>query len=361
MAEPTAAQRLVYRLPVIRGVCVLAVILTHATASILSPLAAALVPEVFANTLARFAVPLFVGASGFYLSLNSRNEHAGRFYRRTLPGLVWPYLFYSAVYAIYWDHNLAHVIRRAPDFLLRGSADAHLWFIPVIVELYIAHPFLRRWYGRIAQPSRAVVVALVVQVAYGAFVELATTPGQAIASWSGVAVACSMFLKCAGYFVAGYWLRDNAETVRAVVGRPGVCAFAAATWVVAGGLLPAIWASGFFACCAAAWAVWSSIALEALLIPLSLSAFVMLAGWPRDWAAPRVLREAVQACGLYSYGVYYVHLIVLYALGKWLWVIAPPMMAMRPLRALLLVVCDAAVSVAVVKLLARLPLTRALA
>jgi len=79
-----------------------------------------LAPEVFANTLARFAVPLFIVMSGFYLSLHTRNQHALRFYRRTLPGLILPYVVYTAIYILAKNPNLTHALRAGPGHLLHG-------------------------------------------------------------------------------------------------------------------------------------------------------------------------------------------------------------------------------------------------
>jgi hypothetical protein len=73
-----ARQLLVFGLQGIRGACVLAVIAIHvagpARFSTRTPVDGFSVFLMLANSLARFAVPIFVLLSGFHLSLNVRNE-----------------------------------------------------------------------------------------------------------------------------------------------------------------------------------------------------------------------------------------------------------------------------------------------
>jgi surface polysaccharide O-acyltransferase-like enzyme len=360
-ASDAARQAIVFQLPVLKGICVLAVILTHATASIWRPFAWPLAPEVFVNTLARFAVPLFVAMSGFYLSLNPRNQRPLRFYRRTLPGLALPYIVYTAVYLLASRPDLAHILRDGPGHLIHGTASAHLWFLPVIIELYLVHPFLRRWYSRSERPGRLVALAVATQVAYAFLYELVVRPAGPLAGWRDVTVTCTSFLKFVGYFVTGYYLSDNASAILEAVRRRGAFRVATVVWLAAGATLPSVWASQVFSGHLSLWSIASRVVLEVLAIPLTTAAFIMIAARPsgRRWPVP--VRWSVRTCGLYSYGVYYLHPLVLTGVAWALYRHAGALMAPGPLRGGLLFLLCALVTVHAVKLLVRLPLTRHLA
>jgi len=82
-------------------------------------------------------------------------------------------------------------------------------------------------------------------------------------------------------------------------------------WMVTGAILPAVWTSQVFSCCPAQWARSSRIALDLLAIPLAVAAFSMIVAWRPAWRWPSPVRRAVHVSGLYAYGVYYLHPIVL--------------------------------------------------
>ncbi len=349
---------LVYRLPVLKGTCVLAVILTHATGSIWLPFAPALVPEVCVNTLARFAVPLFIALSGFYLSLNPRNQRPLRFYRRTLPGLLGPYAIYTVVYVLVRNRGSLAALAGLPGHLVHGSASAHLWFIPVIIELYLLHPFLRTWYARSARRGGLLAAAVLVQAAYVVVYELSVRPAGALDWWTDALVTGTSWLKFVGFFVAGYHLHDRAGTVLAALRQPRALPTAAAIWFAAGMVLPIIWTAQVFGAAPGAWSRLSHIALDLLTVPMAAAAFAVLMAWPPGWQGAPAWRRLVQSSGLYAYGIYYLHPLVLLYAGRVLVWAAGPVAAIAPLRAAVLFVVVAVGSTLAVKGLARLPFGR---
>jgi hypothetical protein len=143
--------------------------------------------------------------------------------------------------------------------------------------------------------------------------------------------------------------------------RPGAWGAAAAAWIVTGAILPAVWASQVLGCCPSLWSVSSRIALELLAFPLTIAAFAMMVARRPGWPVPSPVRWGVRACGLYSYGVYYLHPLGLILVGRMLHRYAGPLMDQGPLRAALLFFLDVIVAVYAVKLLVRLPLARHLA
>jgi surface polysaccharide O-acyltransferase-like enzyme len=361
--DETARRSLVYQLPVLKGVAVLAVVLTHASSSIWRPFAWPVVPEVFVNTLARFAVPLFLVLSGFYLSLNTRNEKPLRFYRRALPGLLWPYVVYTALYGAVRAPDARAFVASLPEYLRHGSASSHLWFIPVIVELYVLHPWLRRAYVRLRQPVVFVGGAFVFQAAYLFTYELALRPAGPFTGWADLVVSVTAFLKFVGFFVAGYALRDHAAAFVESSRERFSLEVALTVWLSTGMLLPVLWLSRGIPGhgVSPTWLSASRIALELLTVPLTGAVLTLLAARKARWRVPMPLRWVVTTCGLYGYGVYYLHPFVMQMAARMFYAYARPLMTPGPQRAVLMFVTGTFVTIAVVKVLVRLPLTRRLA
>jgi surface polysaccharide O-acyltransferase-like enzyme len=334
------------------------VILIHTTASIWRPFAWPRVPDVMANTLARFAVPLFIVLSGFYLSLHHRNEQPLPLYRRTLPGLIRPYLVYTTIYILVATPDVWHLLRSGPGHFVHGTASPHLWFLPVVIELYLCHPFLRRWYSRMPHHRRIVAGALVLQSAYAALFEVFLRQAASSSLWMDAAVTCTSFIKFIGYFVLGYALRDHAAVVLSGAARRRAFRDAAVVWLATGLVLPVAWVGRVLASNLPLWIQVSRITLEWLAVPLTVSAFVMLTAWPRHWTMPPVARRAAEVCGLYSFGVYFLHPLVLMLVARLFYTYARPLMAPGPQKAVLLFVPTVIGTVFVVKWLARSPLAR---
>jgi surface polysaccharide O-acyltransferase-like enzyme len=361
--DEAARRALVYQLPVLKGAAVLAVVLIHASSSIWRPFTWPTVPEVFVNTLARFAVPLFLVLSGFYVSLNTRNEQALRFYRRSLPGLLWPYVLYTAIYAAYRAADVRAFLQAIPENLRHGSASAHLWFIPVIVELYALHPWLRRAYVRLSRPTAFVAGAFAVQVAYVFAYELVVRPGGPYTGWADAVVSATAFLKFVGYFVAGYALRDHAAAFVEHARARFSLEVAVTVWLVTGMLLPVLWLSrgtpGHGV--SPTWLTASRIALELLAVPLTGAVLTLLAARRERWRVPTPFRWVVRTSGLYAYGIYYLHPLVMILSARLFYAYARPLMTPGPSRSLVMFVAGTVITIVVVKVMVKLPLTRRLA
>ncbi len=361
--DEAARRTLVYDLPALKGVAVLSVVLTHASASIWRPFDWPVVPEVFVNTLVRFAVPLFLVLSGFYLSLNPRNRHAPRFYRRTLPGLLWPYVLYTMVYAAFRAPDARAFFLALPEHLRHGSASPHLWFIPVIVELYVLHPWLRRAYARMARPGAFVAGAFLVQAAYVFVYELVLKPGGPHTGWADAAVSATAFLKFVGYFVAGYALCDHAAAFVESARARFSLEVAATVWLGTGLLLPVLWLTrgtpGHGV--SPTWLTASRIALELLAVPLTGAVLTLLAARRERWRVPAPFRLVIRTSGLYAYGIYYLHPLVMMLSARVFYAYARPLMTPGPSRALLMFAAGTFITIALVKVMVKLPLTRRLA
>jgi len=324
MTSAESRKFFVYPLPFLKGICILGVILIHLTATCteMSRFGGLFHALVLLNSLSRFAVPLFIVFSGFYLSLNARNERAIPFYRRTLKFLLIPYLLYSLLYALLQGLAGVRPTRLLFD-ILRGSAAPHLWFGLLIMQLYLLHPLLRRGYLACRHRLAPVLAALLVQIAWSVFAStllpalvarlattlfsasspLAATISREVARLAGIA-----FVAHLGYFLGGYYLLDRAGEIRNWLRRPTTATVGVLVWFAAAAGIAASWSIPLSR--GIAWAALPRpYLLHHLLTPLlSLAAFATLLSFAgRPERRPGPCRRGLHAFGLYAYGVYYLH------------------------------------------------------
>ncbi|MBL1410631.1 acyltransferase [Sphingobacterium faecale] len=101
------------------------------------------------NAATRCSVPLFVVISGALLL--QKDENIWDFYKKRLPKLLFPFLFWTIVYLIYYFYRYTNfenlssekIWAITQDKLLHG-ANAHLWYLYMIIGLYLTIPFLRK-------------------------------------------------------------------------------------------------------------------------------------------------------------------------------------------------------------------------
>ncbi len=101
------------------------------------------------NAATRCSVPIFVIISGYLLL--KKEEATGTFYRKRIPKLVYPFVFWTIVYLVYYFYRYTNFELLSAekigaiilDKMLHG-ANAHLWYLYMIIGLYLAIPFLRK-------------------------------------------------------------------------------------------------------------------------------------------------------------------------------------------------------------------------
>ena len=101
------------------------------------------------NAATRCSVPIFVIISGYLLL--PKQEDTWTFYKKRLPKLIFPFLFWTLVYLIYHFYRYTNfatlssqeILSISLDKILHG-ASAHLWYFYMIIGLYLAIPFIRK-------------------------------------------------------------------------------------------------------------------------------------------------------------------------------------------------------------------------
>ena len=160
------------RLPEIdflRCLSMLAVITIHVTSTYLHGESRVLILGMnlsfLLNQAARFSVPMFLLLSGFSLGLAGDPPPRRPFWKKKALQTLPPYLLWTGIYTLSnVDFHLPDLASRCRDPLwvvktvLTGQAAPHLYFIPILLQLYLLYPLLARWVRR--DPTGAVVWSL---------------------------------------------------------------------------------------------------------------------------------------------------------------------------------------------------------
>lgn len=130
----------------LRLISILAVVLIHTTTRTLEISHYDLINHqftLFLNQAARFAVPLFFLISGFVLTLSYTPGSYLTYLKKRLSKVLIPYVFWSFIYYFFIYKNHSDSFLKA---LLTGSASWQLYFIPSLLIFYLIFPVLFRFY-----------------------------------------------------------------------------------------------------------------------------------------------------------------------------------------------------------------------
>lgn len=151
---PKPAARL-ESLDICRGIAILAVLFIHVSGHFLpllhppkspAPPSAAWYTLALPNLDAQWAVPCFLMLSAFVNAVSlARTPDIAGYARRRFKGAVLPYVLWSGVYILvnralgqFHHLSLGHVAK----LLLTGTAEFHLYFFVLVIELYLVLPLL---------------------------------------------------------------------------------------------------------------------------------------------------------------------------------------------------------------------------
>lgn len=189
----------------LRVAATIGVILIHATTGYLQQVPVGSFNWDYANWmngLTRYAVPIFVMISGALLL--HKEESTLDFYRKRLLKIVPPFLFWTLVYIIYyfwksgtWANLSMQQITSISWTKFRTGANAHLWYLYMIMGLYLAIPFLRKMVKHCS--TRELELFLLIW-----FVSLFIVNKR----WQDIVIRIDLtfFTNYIGYLVLGYYL-----------------------------------------------------------------------------------------------------------------------------------------------------------
>ena len=147
----------------LRGIAIIAVVFIH---SLSYKDHSTIGISVFFRQLINFAVPLFLGISGFFLAkkdIQTTNEYL-LFLKKQITRVYVPYLFWSigffAMYVLLF-HKLS-AVDMIMNVLTFQSAPI-FYFVALIIQYYLLFPFLKKYLPKIVVPS--IIVSLMACVA----------------------------------------------------------------------------------------------------------------------------------------------------------------------------------------------------
>ena len=165
---------------------------------------------VITDQLARISVPLFVAISGYGLILSYANKKFEiiTFFKRRVFKTIPLYVFWSCIFAatFYLIPQWSSTTEQ-PNFawlLILGRADYHLYFVPMIFQLYIFFPIIlfifKKW------PFFTLLLAVATQLIWWWFFSY---QGLTVTSWKYFARDYEQYLwmtNWVAYFVLGMYL-----------------------------------------------------------------------------------------------------------------------------------------------------------
>jgi surface polysaccharide O-acyltransferase-like enzyme len=250
----------------------------------------------------RWALPVFLMISGYFLLDPRKNVEWSTYYRRRLQRLAWPLVVWTVIYLGIGSHDDLAAGRsvdagKIVRLVISGAPYYHLWYLYMLPGLYVVSPFLKLATDRMSsgQLTAAVAMCFALTVFSAALDALYSAPHVTY---------INDFPRYLGYFLAGHLLGRVLQSQQvlptAAVMLVSFLATASAAYVAAELLSPtrAHRLFGFG---------------NPAVITLSLAAYALLrrvhvaASW-RRW-----LTGAAET----SFGVYLVHPAVLNTLRYW--------------------------------------------
>ncbi|MBB6172090.1 surface polysaccharide O-acyltransferase-like enzyme [Nocardiopsis mwathae] len=253
----------------------------------------------------RWCVPVFIMISGALL-LRPREERLSVFYRRRFSRIGIPLVVWVAAYLAWEAYRTGITPGQAAGEILSGTPSIHLYFLFVLAGLYLLTPFLRVFVEHATVPTVWWFAGLMSVIGMA---------DQAIAGLDGTgeANAVTRFLPFVGYYVIGYLLRDVTMTRGRTWGAAVALLLGTAATAMGAGLI------------ARAYGEWGTSAvylydyLSPTVLVMSIAAYLLFrAAGDRfltgTGAAAHAWRRRLRAVSDVSFGVFLVHVMVLFTL-----------------------------------------------
>jgi peptidoglycan/LPS O-acetylase OafA/YrhL len=218
------------KLPLLRGIAILTVILSHACLRAAEAFEGNVKGDVPFDTwslfqyrfflvtiqLGSYAVPAFLFISGLFVAYAVRGSSLGNDWtaiRGRLVALAWPFFLWSAI-AVCVDVvlGIASPIRYVWSCLITGEVEWGYYFVPLLVQCYLLSIFIVPWMAR--RPGWVMSTAAAVQIASVGLREL----GGLWLGWEtipGLGSNCGQYLftRWIFYFVLGIWASSRTTQI----------------------------------------------------------------------------------------------------------------------------------------------------
>jgi len=173
------------------------------------------------DQLGRVAVPIFLAASGYLLEkkYSAGKLNTTEFWLHRFQQILPLYIFWSLV--LFGLRVMVPVWNQPPvDFtlytvgkiLLFGQGDYHLYFVPLLLQMYLLYPLLRLLLARFPKPF--LVFTFIVQALLFIFIEQHTSSNTLPGFFQSDGQQYLLFLNWWFYFVLGMFFVGREKSIR---------------------------------------------------------------------------------------------------------------------------------------------------
>lgn len=167
----------------------------------------------------RVSVPIFIMISGRYIISNLNNLNISEFYKKRLPRILIPFIFWNIFYGIVSCILTPDV---TPYLLLtnflNGGTSIHLWFLYLMLGLYILTPVIYKIKEKISPKNFMIFSFILLFIGFGSELLRSITQFKNIPLYYPV--------EFIGYYLVGYTLKDikfENKTKFLLFGYIGLC------------------------------------------------------------------------------------------------------------------------------------------
>lgn len=257
----------------------------------------------FYDSAVRFCVPVFVMLTGALLL--PKKYELGEFLRKRFLRIVLPFLFWSMVYILFalntkliQNQNITtlEIITWGLNLLRLGSST-HLWYIYMIIGIYLITPIISKWIQNCKENE--IVYFLIIWL-------FALIMNQPILEKYNTEVDLSYFADFIGYLVLGYYL-----SVKTFKYSKSVIAITAILFVVTG-ISVTIAGTYFLTSDDGKFNeyFYGYMTLNTLIVSIGIFLFFKYFNTTKSL-------KVIDFLSKYSYGIYLVHVLVLFYLSKY--------------------------------------------
>lgn len=292
--------------------------------------------------------PIFTMISGMLLLTAKADQPLGEFFRKRFMKVLIPFMGWAGVYLFWrvWFQGETLTGNQMVNAVLKGPVYYHMWFITMILGLYLATPVLRVYVQHASRSNLRYFL-----IVWFITITVLPTIGRVFDVQFGIDFV--VMTNYAGYFLLGYYLRDTVlkpkymlPTLLIVSVTLLITEYAVHAMTMAQeGRLDTFFLNN----------------LGFNMVIVSIGMFLFLKSLPWDVIFQRLppVAWAVKLLASCSLGVYFVHVLIMEAIGSGRFGIEINSMTFSPLVGIPLTAgVTLALSIAIISVIKRIPVLK---
>ncbi|HBW38888.1 acyltransferase [Desulfosporosinus sp. BICA1-9] len=293
----------------LRGFGVVAVIAIHTTGYFteVPQFNTLVILNLWIDIFSQFAVPLFILISGFVLAKKYRDDFSLlEFYKKRVRSIIPQYILFSVLYTVFNKGAVIQSNSFSSNFkllftsILKADASYHLWFFLIIIQFYLLYPILIKVYDFFRRRDKIellVTLLLIIQTMYMVGIY---TPYLTVIKIN--------FIGYIFYFGIGIYISDHYDLLKSRFSRltPLLLTLSLALTIAASFFIIIGLTTGYRYNTIPAYFF---IGAELIYPIFRVISFLFLYNLARDLVTKRsVLAKLVHNIGVYSFGIYLIHI-----------------------------------------------------